>query len=127
MVGLDEGAGQRPVPGRTIIGHMVGQGPAVRVVRDGWAVFDFVFSSRLSYLPFLMPHLGRRLDILKYCGLGRYNPMVVVSYYRRRALSVLVNRLVGLSLLRNSVTHLLSCDFLMTVFAIVKLRMKKTH
>ena len=23
--------------------------------------------------------LGRRLDILKYCGLGRYNPMVVVS------------------------------------------------
>ena len=29
--------------------------------------------------------VGRRLDILKYCGLGRYNPAVVVSYYRRRA------------------------------------------
>ena len=51
-----------------------------------------------------MPHLlGRRLDILKYCGLGRYNPAVVVSYYRRRARSVLVNRLVGLNLPRNSV------------------------
>ena len=24
--------------------------------------------------------LGRRLDKLKYCGLGRYNPTVVVSY-----------------------------------------------
>ena len=24
--------------------------------------------------------LGRRLDILKYCGIGRYNPTVVVSY-----------------------------------------------
>ena len=24
--------------------------------------------------------LGRRLDMLKYCGLGRYNPTIVVSY-----------------------------------------------
>ena len=24
--------------------------------------------------------VGRRLDILKYCGLGHYNPVVVVSY-----------------------------------------------
>ena len=29
--------------------------------------------------------VGKRLDILKYCGLGRCNPAVVVSYYRRRA------------------------------------------
>ena len=29
--------------------------------------------------------LERRLDILKYCGLGCYNPTVVVSYYWRRA------------------------------------------
>ena len=29
--------------------------------------------------------LARQLDILKYCGLGLYNPTVVVSYYRRRA------------------------------------------
>ena len=34
----------------------------------------------------------RRLDILKYCGLGRYKPVVVVSYYRGRAYQVLVNR-----------------------------------
>ena len=59
--------------------------------------------------------LGRRLDILKYCGLGRYNPTVVVSYYRRRARQVLINRLVGLSLPMNSVNsnwparHDLSC------------------
>ena len=48
--------------------------------------------------------LGRRLDILKYCGLRRYNPTVVVSYYRRRARQVLVNLLVGLSLPRKCVT-----------------------
>ena len=47
--------------------------------------------------------VGRRLDVLKYCGLGRCNPAVVVSYYRRGARLVLVNRLVGLSLPRNSV------------------------
>ena len=29
--------------------------------------------------------VGRQLDILKYCGLGRYNPAVVVSFYRRHA------------------------------------------
>ena len=29
--------------------------------------------------------LGRRLDKLKCCGLGRYNPPVVVSYYWRCA------------------------------------------
>ena len=47
--------------------------------------------------------VGRQLDILKYCGLSRSNPAVVVSYYRRRARYILVNRLVGLSLPRNSV------------------------
>ena len=26
-------------------------------VQDGWAIFYFIFSSRQSYLPFLMPHL----------------------------------------------------------------------
>ena len=62
---------------------MVGQGPAVLVAGAGqWAVFFFLvlFSSRLSHFPFLMPHLeGRRLDILKYCGLGSYNQTVVVK------------------------------------------------
>ena len=52
--------------------------------------------------------LGRRLDILKYCGLGRLNPTVVVSYYWRRARQVLVNHLIGLSLPRNSVCKLLT-------------------
>ena len=62
---------------------MVGQGPAVLAAGAGWVGYVlFIFKSRLSYLPFLMPHL---LDILKYCGLGRSNPAVVVSYYRRRA------------------------------------------
>ena len=30
-------------------------------------------------------HEKKIYDILKYCGLGRYNPGVVVSNYRRRA------------------------------------------
>ena len=49
-------------------------------------LFLCVFSSRLSYVSFSnASSLGWRLDILKYCGLGHYNPMVLVSYYRRRA------------------------------------------
>ena len=48
--------------------------------------FFFFFLSRLSYPSFSnASFVGRRLDILKYCCLGRYNPAVVVSYYRRRA------------------------------------------
>ena len=60
-------------------------------VLDGWAVFFFLFfffcfffvvvvvvfffiSSILSSFS-NASSLGRRLDILKYCGLGRYNPM----------------------------------------------------
>ena len=61
-------------------------------------------SSRLSCLPFSnTSSLWRRLDKLKYCGLGRYNQMVVVSYYQRHAGLVLVYRLVGLNLPKNSV------------------------
>ena len=81
-------------------------------VRDGWAVSFFFFffffflsfffiSSTLTSFSKASP-LGRRLDILKYFGLGRYNPTVVVSYYQRRTRLVLVNRLVGISLPRNS-------------------------
>ena len=52
--------------------------------RDGWAVFWCVFSSRLSYLHFLMPHLlGDGWTYWNNCGLGRYYPTVVVSYYQR--------------------------------------------
>ena len=38
--------------------HMVGQGPAVLAAGAGWMGYLlFIFSSRLSYLPFLMPLL----------------------------------------------------------------------
>ena len=61
--------------------HMVGQGPAVLAAGAGRVgYFYFFFSSCLSYLPFSnASSFGRRLDILKYCGLGLYNPAVVVS------------------------------------------------
>ena len=63
--------GRAMVPGRfqcrgvLLLWHMVGQGPAVfaagagRVGRFFFFLFCFFFfkSSRLSYLPFLMPHL----------------------------------------------------------------------
>ena len=74
------------MPGRPTTLHIVGQGPVVLAAgagRVGCFLFFFI-SSILSSLSDASS-LGRRLDILKYCGLGRYNPMVVVSYYRRRA------------------------------------------
>ena len=46
----------------------------------GWVGFFFtLFSFSTASSP------GRRLDILKYCRLGRYYPTVVVSYYWKRA------------------------------------------
>ena len=47
----------------------------------------FFFVCHLSILPSFSNalSLGRRLHILKYYGLGRYYPRVVVSYYRKRA------------------------------------------
>ena len=54
--------------------------------RDGWAVFGVLFFFHLVYPIFSnASSLGRRLDRLKYCGLGRYNPTVVVGYYWRNA------------------------------------------
>ena len=53
-------------------------------VRDGWAVLFFFNLVNLSSFS-NASSIGRRLDILKYCGLGRSNPAVVVSYCRRRA------------------------------------------
>ena len=66
--------------GVLLLWHMVGQGPAVLA-----AMFYFIFlnSSILSSFS-NASSVGRRLDILKYCGLGPSNPAVVVSYYRRR-------------------------------------------
>ena len=59
-----------------------------------FVLFVFFISSILSSFSDASA-LGRRLDTLKYCGIGRYNPTVVVSYrynpavvvsyYRRRA------------------------------------------
>ena len=43
--------------GVLLIWHMVGQGPAVLAAGAGWVDYPlFFFKSRLSYLPFLMPH-----------------------------------------------------------------------
>ena len=92
-------------PGVLLLWHMVGQRPAVLAAgagRVGCFIIIIFISSIISSLS-NASSLGRRLDILKYCGHGRYNPMVVVSYYWRRARYVLVNRLVGLSLPRNGV------------------------
>ena len=86
-----------------LLWHIVGQEPAVLAVGAGRMVFLFIFISSIQFSFSNAISLGRRLDILKYCGFGRYYPTVVVSYYRRRARQVLVNRLVGLSLPRNSV------------------------
>ena len=64
---------------------MVGQGPAVLAAGAGWVgyVLFFLISSILSSFS-NASSVGRRLDILKHCGLGRFNPAVVISYYRRR-------------------------------------------
>ena len=67
--------------------HMVGQGPAVLAAGAGWVGCFFVFLFHLVYPIFFFKCLiswetARHTEI---CGLGRYNPMVVVSCYRRRA------------------------------------------
>ena len=75
--------------GVLLLWHMIGQGPAVLAAGAGrvgcfFFLFYFFISSILSSFS-NASSLGRRLDILKYCGLGRYNATVVVSYYWRRA------------------------------------------
>ena len=68
-----------------LLWHMVGQGPAMLAAGSGWVdCFVFFILSILSSF-FNASSLWRLLDILKYCGLGHYNQMVVVSYYWRRA------------------------------------------
>ena len=54
---------------------MVGQGPAVLAAGVGGLFFFFFISSILSSFS-NASSLGRRLDILKYCGLACYNPAV---------------------------------------------------
>ena len=55
--------------------------------------FIYIFFKILSILSSFSnaSSVGRWMDILKYCGLGRSNPVVVVSYYQRRVHQVLVN------------------------------------
>ena len=50
-----------------------------------FVVFFFFFVSTILSSFSDASSLGRELDILNYCGLGRYNPTVVISYYRRCA------------------------------------------
>ena len=61
------------------------QGPAVLAAGAGWVGYVLCFFEIPSILSSFSnaSSVGRRLDILKDCGLGRSNP--VVSYYRRRA------------------------------------------
>ena len=59
---------------------MVGQGPAVLAAGAGrvgcFFCFFFFISSILSSFSDASS-LGRRLDILQYCGLDHYNPTVL--------------------------------------------------
>ena len=76
--------------GVLLLWHVARQGPAMfaagagRVGRFFFFFFFFFISSILSFFS-NASSIGRRLDILKYCGIGRYNPTAVVSYYWRRA------------------------------------------
>ena len=73
--------------GVLLLWHMVGQGACYACSRCGTGGLFFIFFISFVLSSFSKASsVGRRLDILKYCGLGRYNPSVVVSYYRRRAL-----------------------------------------
>ena len=106
MVGSGDGAGQLSVPGRPTTLAYGRAGACCACSRCGimWAkLFIFFISSILASFS-NASSVGRQLDILKYCGLSHYNPVVIVSYYQRRAHLVLVNRLLGLSLPRNSVS-----------------------
>ena len=73
------------MPGRSTT--LVGQGLAVLAADAGWVgYFSFYFFHLVCPIFFSdASSVGRRPDILKYCGLGRYNPAVVVSYYRVHA------------------------------------------
>ena len=65
--------------GVLLLWHMVGQGPTVLSAGAGRVGYFLVF--HLVYPIFFSntSSLGRRLDILKYCGRGRYNPTVVTT------------------------------------------------
>ena len=87
---------------------MVGQGPAVLAAGAVGGLFCCCCCFFISSIPSSFSNASsveRRLGILKYCNLDRYNPAAVISYHWRLAREVLVNRLVGISLSRNSVNE----------------------
>ena len=65
--------------GALLLWHLVGQGAAVLAAAAGrvGCFFNFFISSILSSFSDASS-LGRWLDILKYRGLDRYNPTIVV-------------------------------------------------
>ena len=74
--------------GVRLLWHMVGQGACCACSRCGTGravLYLYFFNSPILSSFSNASSVGRRLDILKYCGLGRYNSAKVVSYYRRRA------------------------------------------
>ena len=80
--------------------HIVGQGPAVLAAGVGRVGYIYIFFIYLSF----PVSLGDGWTWLKYCSFGCKTPTVVVSYCWGRPRLVLVNRLEGLSLPRNSTT-----------------------
>ena len=75
-----------PVPGRptTLAYGRSGACCACSRCGMGGICFMLFFFKNLSSFS-NASSIGRRLDNLKYCGLGRSNSAVVVSYYRKRA------------------------------------------
>ena len=57
VVGSGDGAGKLLVPGRPATLAYSRAGPVVFAAGEGQAGCFLIFSSRLSYLPFLMPRL----------------------------------------------------------------------
>ena len=90
-LGQAMGLGSFQCRGILLLWHMVGKGPVMLAAGAGRvAIFIYLFffiifiSSILSSFS-NASSLGKRLDVLKYCGLSRYNSTVVVSNYRSRA------------------------------------------
>ena len=63
----------------------------------GGLFFRFVFTSSILSSFSNASSVGRRLDILKYCGLGRYNRAVVVSHFTSRTISSRIGQIFKIS------------------------------
>ena len=87
VFGSGDGTGELPVPGRPTTLAYGRAGACCASSRCGTVglFFLFFFISSILFSFSNASSLERRLDILKYCGTGRDNPMVVVGYYRKHA------------------------------------------